>query len=664
MLRDVNLEVDAHLRVTRLVLSDEPARDHVEIDDAHFLFTAHFKKSGPDLILTGDDGRKLILVDYFEFAKHPDLVSHGATLSGDLVAHLAGPDAPGHYAQAGAPAGAQVIGKCERMGGSASVQHANGVVEDLNAGDAILKGDIVMTNDGSSLVLSLMDGTVFNLGASARMVLNEVVYDANSTSNSELISLVKGSFTFVAGQVAHTGNMMVDTPVAAIGIRGTTIGAYCEADPSGAVTECIATLLNDPGGGTGRYEILDRVTGAVVAVVTSTAVQVNLSVGANNQLLAQEAAKSPAIVQQELAAAGVLFPVYQAVQAQVPQPPGGPQGPQGPQQQQQNTSPPGGSLTPPQDQPQAQQETGSPENSNPATKIAEDATSITVQTGSAVLPLTTTSPTNQPVLLVTTPLEVAPSLNPLTITTPSFSTLEITSPSLLSLQEPGASQPGTVTSVATFSGSIDPAALASGGWIPSGIVPGSFQTNTAYGTVLLDPNNHTLTYSLNPLNPAVEALQSGQTLQDTVVVPTGANASTAVTFTIDGSAHPTGQNGTAIVNENLPVNPTQSVSGQLQATDPISTNLTYTAANPSGVTAHGTVQVNPDGTFIYTPTPGFYGTDSFQVQAHDGSYLASNIFTVTVNVNLAAPNDTAPVVGNIIRSWLVTCSLMTRTKMC
>ena len=49
-------------------LSDGPTPDHVEIDDAQFLFTAHFKKSGPDLILTGDNGQKLVLVDYFNLA--------------------------------------------------------------------------------------------------------------------------------------------------------------------------------------------------------------------------------------------------------------------------------------------------------------------------------------------------------------------------------------------------------------------------------------------------------------------------------------------------------------------------------------------------------------------------------------------------------------------
>src|SRR5215472_7822834 len=131
MQRDVHFDSDTHAQVVRLTASGGPASDHIEIDDARFLFTAHFKKSGPDLILTGDDGRKLVLVDYFNTAKHPDLTSHGARLSGDLVAHLAGPAAPGQYAQAGAPAGAEVIGKCERMGGGATVQHANGVVEDL-----------------------------------------------------------------------------------------------------------------------------------------------------------------------------------------------------------------------------------------------------------------------------------------------------------------------------------------------------------------------------------------------------------------------------------------------------------------------------------------------------------------------------------------------------
>ena len=448
--------------------------------------------------MTGDDGHRLVLLDYFNLAKRPDLTSHGATLSADLVTRLAGPDAPGQYAQAGAPAGAQVIGKVERVGGSATVQHANGVVEQLSVGDVVLKADVVMTNDGSSCTLSLIDGSTFSMGPSARMILGELLYNSSSTSNSALISLVKGSVTFVAGQVAHTGNMMVDTPVAVIGIRGTTVGAYCDADPSGVVYECTATLLNDPGGGSGRYEILDRVTGAVLNVVTSTTVQVNLTLGANNQVQAQEAPKSPAIVQQELAVAPLLYQTYLANPANAPS--GQPQQQQQQPQQQQQTTPPGNSLTPPQDLPQPQQQTGAVDNSNQTTKVVE-VPSVTAQPLAAIL-TTTTQTTNIPIVLIEATAPV-----------------ENTAPSLHGLQVPGADQLGTLTSVATFGGSIDPAALLSAGWVPASDVPGSFQTNTLYGAALLDPNNRTLTYSLNPSNAAAEALQFGQTLQDIVVIP-------------------------------------------------------------------------------------------------------------------------------------------------
>jgi FecR protein len=66
------------------------------------------------------------------------------------------------------------------------------------------------------------DGTAFNISSNARMVLNEFVYDPNGTSNSTLFSLTKGTFTFIAGKVAKTGDMKIDTPAATMGIRGTT----------------------------------------------------------------------------------------------------------------------------------------------------------------------------------------------------------------------------------------------------------------------------------------------------------------------------------------------------------------------------------------------------------------------------------------------------------
>lgn len=46
---------------------------------------------------------------------------------------------------------------------------------------------------------------------------------------------------------------------------------------------------------------------------------------------------------------------------------------------------------------------------------------------------------------------------------------------------------------------------------------------------------------------------------------------------------------------------------------------------------HGTLTLNADGTFTYTPQAGFHGTDSFTYKANDGQ-LDSNLATVTITV--------------------------------
>ncbi|RME25606.1 MAG: tandem-95 repeat protein, partial [Candidatus Zixiibacteriota bacterium] len=58
---------------------------------------------------------------------------------------------------------------------------------------------------------------------------------------------------------------------------------------------------------------------------------------------------------------------------------------------------------------------------------------------------------------------------------------------------------------------------------------------------------------------------------------------------------------------------------------------------------HGTLQLNADGSFVYTPTPNFQGTDSFKYVAKD-AYATSPPATVTINVN--SVND-APVLAPI-----------------
>src|SRR5205814_6934915 len=70
------------------------------------------------------------------------------------------------------------------------------------------------------------------------------------------------------------------------------------------------------------------------------------------------------------------------------------------------------------------------------------------------------------------------------------------------------------------------------------------------------------------------------------------------------------------------------------------------ATNP----AHGTLLLNPDGSFTYTPGAGFSGLDTFTYRATDG-VLKSEPATVGIYVKAAGPpvfagNDTYSTVPN------------------
>jgi len=123
------------------------------------------------------------------------------------------------------------IGKVVVATGSVTLERAGAPVVQVGTagqagqakvGDLVYQGDAVATGADGKVGINFTDGSSFNLSNNARMVLDEFVYDPNSTSNVSLINLTKGTFTFVAGQVAKTGDMKVDTPVATMGIRGTT----------------------------------------------------------------------------------------------------------------------------------------------------------------------------------------------------------------------------------------------------------------------------------------------------------------------------------------------------------------------------------------------------------------------------------------------------------
>ncbi len=111
------------------------------------------------------------------------------------------------------------IGKVVAATGSVTIEHVNAVVvqatlasqaAETKIGDLVYQGDVVRTGADGRVSINFTDGTSFNLTNNANMTLNEFVYDPNGKSNSTLFNLSKGTFTFVAGMTAKTGDMKIE----------------------------------------------------------------------------------------------------------------------------------------------------------------------------------------------------------------------------------------------------------------------------------------------------------------------------------------------------------------------------------------------------------------------------------------------------------------------
>jgi len=68
----------------------------VVVNHGTLLLTADYVRSGPDLVLVGADGTKVLLIGFFATETPPNLFTlNGAEVTGHLASILAGPSASG-----------------------------------------------------------------------------------------------------------------------------------------------------------------------------------------------------------------------------------------------------------------------------------------------------------------------------------------------------------------------------------------------------------------------------------------------------------------------------------------------------------------------------------------------------------------------------------------
>ena len=154
------------------------------------------------------------------------------------------------------PADASVfyIGKVETLIGSCTITRSDGVPVQTAAGDPLFQGDIIETAAGGRVGIRFIDGTAFNLSDSARMLLKGFGGDAMSAP----LDVTRGTFSFVAGEMAKSGRLSIETPFGRIRPRGHAGGIGMLS-----LVSLFFTAFNEAHGATSNVAFLDD--GAITA---------------------------------------------------------------------------------------------------------------------------------------------------------------------------------------------------------------------------------------------------------------------------------------------------------------------------------------------------------------------------------------------------------------
>jgi VCBS repeat-containing protein len=152
-------------------------------------------------------------------------------------------------------------------------------------------------------------------------------------------------------------------------------------------------------------------------------------------------------------------------------------------------------------------------------------------------------------------------------------------------------------------------------------------SNPSHGMVTLNANG---SFTYTPSSGYIGAdsftyqANDGQANSNTVTV--------TITITASSNNPPVAVNDAYITNEDTALN--VAAPGVLtNDTDPNGDNLTAVKVSDP---AHGMVTLNSNGSFIYTPTANYNGTDSFTYRANDGQ---ANSNTATITITISAVND-------------------------
>jgi len=144
------------------------------------------------------------------------------------------------------------VGRVDTIKGDVFVTRTDGSKIKAATGLEIFQGDVVETDADGAIGIVFADDSTFSLAEAGQMTIDEMVYDPGGQQGTAALSVAQGVFTFVSGQIAKTAvdAMIINTPTATLGIRGTSGGG--KASPTKGD---VFSLFQDAGGSTGEIII-------------------------------------------------------------------------------------------------------------------------------------------------------------------------------------------------------------------------------------------------------------------------------------------------------------------------------------------------------------------------------------------------------------------------
>ena len=114
----------------------------------------------------------------------------------------------------------------------------------LTIGAEIVHNERIITDASGQTQLLFRDGSTFTVGENADVVIDDFIYDPETTKGKLALSITRGAFRFVGGKLSKDGSVAISTPAAVLGVRG------------GIVTG----EVNDAGGTTADLHFGDALT--------------------------------------------------------------------------------------------------------------------------------------------------------------------------------------------------------------------------------------------------------------------------------------------------------------------------------------------------------------------------------------------------------------------